>query len=113
MTKIASCRTGISQRLLPMLAGVVAMTGCSDPAEVKVRAASEVFVLSQNAVITGRDGAQSGVLFGKSVWAYGDTVLAAPDERGTNWHHNSFSFTSDFTASDGIDGLSEPVDTTG
>lgn len=110
MTKIASRITQITHRLWPMLAGIFAMTGCSDPAEVTVRAASEVFVLPQNAVITGRDGGQSGVVFGKSVWAYGDTVLVTPDEAGTNWHHNSFSFTSDFNASDGIDEFSEPVD---
>ncbi|HRI65777.1 MAG TPA: DUF4185 domain-containing protein [Polyangium sp.] len=90
-----------------------ASTGCTDPAEVKVHGSSEVFVLSQNAAITGRDGGQSGVVFGQSVWAFGDTVLAMPDEAGTNWHHNSFSSTSDFNAADGLDGFAEPLDGAG
>ncbi len=89
------------------------ITGCADPAEVSVNASSEVAILSQNATIAGRDGGQSGVLFGKSVWAYGDTVLVTPDEAGTNWHHNSFSYTSDFDGSNGIEGFAEPMDATG
>lgn len=91
----------------------VVMMGCSDPAGVTVIDSKEVFVLPQNAVITGRDGGQSGMLFGKSVWAYGDTVLMSDDAQGTNWHHNSFSFTSDLNASDGMDGFSEPLDAVG
>lgn len=87
--------------------------GCSDPAEVTVKSSSEVFVLQQNSVIAGRDGGQSGMLFGQSVWAFGDTVLKTPDTAGTNWHHNSFSFTSDFDASDDITPFSEPVDAAG
>ena len=102
-----------SLRYGAILVAALCVTGCSDPAEVTVHAASEVFILPQNAIITGRDGGQSGVLFGKSVWAYGDTVLMTPDEAGTNWHHNSFSFTSDFQASDIIDGFSEPTDGAG
>jgi hypothetical protein len=92
---------------------VLAVSGCSEPAEVTVRSSEEVFVLPHNAVIAGRDGGQSGLLFGKSVWAYGDTVLTVEDEAGTNWHHNSFSFTSDLNAADGMDGFSEPTDATG
>jgi len=85
-------------------------SGCSDPAGVKVKSSSEVFVLQQNSAIAGRDGGQSGLIFGQSVWAFGDTVLKMPDEAGTNWHHNSFSFTSDFNAADGIEPFSEPLD---
>lgn len=95
------------------LLSVLTLTGCSDPAELTVLASSEIAVLPQNEIITGRDGGQSGLLFGKSVWAYGDTVLVTPDTTGTNWHHNSFSSTSDFNGADGIDGFTEPVDAVG
>lgn len=92
---------------------MMTLFGCSDPAEITVRSTSEVFVLEQSTTIAGRDGGGSGVLWGRSVWAFGDTVLTEPDAAGTNWHHNSFSSTSDFNASDGIDGLTEPVDQAG
>jgi hypothetical protein len=52
--------------------------GSSPPAELRVVSAM------------GRDGATSGLAFGRSVWVYGDTVLEAPDERGEQWHTNSF-----------------------
>ncbi|MBK9259130.1 MAG: DUF4185 domain-containing protein [Polyangiaceae bacterium] len=113
MSQNTSSDALISKRLWLTFGFMFIAAGCSDPAEVTVRSSKEVFVLEQNSVITGRDGGQSGVLFGKSVWAYGDTVLESPDEAGTNWHHNSFSFTSDFDASDGIQGFSEPVDAAG
>src|SRR5690242_20205784 len=91
----------------------VSLAGCSEDAEVTVRSASEAFVLSQSAIITGRDGGQSGLLFGRSVWAFGDTVHASNDAEGTNWHHNSFSFTTDLDASNGIKNFSEPTDAVG
>ncbi len=95
------------------LPAITSVIGYADPAEITVRSASETFVLEQNTAITGRDGGQSGMLFGRSVWAYGDTVLVNPDAAGTNWHHNSFSFTTDLNAADEITGFSEPVDQTG
>lgn len=93
------------------LVGLVA--ACSDPAKVAVKSTKEVFVLEQSPTITGRDGGGSGRLFGRSVWAYGDTILSLDDIEGSNWHHNSFSSTEDFNASDGITGFSEPLDAAG
>jgi len=113
MMRISWTKKSILSARFATLLLAFTITGCADPAGVSVRSSEEVAVLPQNAIITGRDGGQSGVVFGRSVWAYGDTVLTAPDESGTNWHHNSFSFTSDFNGSDGIDGFSEPVDTAG
>lgn len=113
MFRIPMCKATIPRPCIAAFVLALAITGCSDPAELHVQGASEVFVLAQYSEITGRDGGQSGVVFGKSVWAYGDTVLVNPDEAGTNWHHNSFSFTSDFHATDGLDGFSEPLDAVG
>ncbi len=61
----------------------------------------------------GRDGGDSAVAWGKSVWVYGDTVLTQADEAGTNWHHNSFDISDDLDASDGIGGFSSPADGVG
>src|SRR2546423_11991190 len=75
--------------------------------------AVEVAVLPQAPTISGRDGGPSGVCWGHSVWSFGDTVLYAPDENGTNWHHNSFSITDDLDGADGIGGFQERTDSVG
>jgi hypothetical protein len=73
----------------------------------------EIGVVDKSTWIEGRDGGQSGLVGGKSVWTYGDTVLTAPDASGSNWHHNSFGVTDDLEASDGITALSSPADSIG
>ena len=75
--------------------------------------AVEAGVLPQSAKIQGRDGGQSGLVWGHSVWSFGDTVLNVSDELGGNWHHNSFSITDDLDGSDGIGGFSERLDSAG
>lgn len=55
----------------------------------------------------------SARVWGRSVWCFGDTVLEVPDVEGETWHHNSFSFTSDFDASDGIEPFEERTDDAG
>jgi hypothetical protein len=78
--------------------------------------ASELGVLPQSAKIQGRDGGPSGVVWGRSVWSFGDTVLDVADAEGSNWHHNSYSITSTLTvagAAPWIDGFSEPSDGAG
>lgn len=90
--------------LLPFLAPACAPEG------PRVREAAEVGTIEQSPAIVGRDGGGSEVVFGQSVWSYGDTVLAELDAEGRNWHHNSYSMTTDFDASDGIGGFYEPPD---
>jgi hypothetical protein len=94
---------------------LIAAPGCGDPGRppLGVLEAVELGVVPQSATITGRDGADSALLWGHSVWTFGDTVLAANDAAGTNWHHNSFSVTADLAAADGIDGLGERTDAAG
>lgn len=83
------------------------------PSGPAVRSAEEIGVVEQSELIQGRDGGQSAALFGRSVWAYGDTVLNVEDEEGRNWHHNSVSWTEDEDASDGLTGFVEPLDGAG
>ncbi len=73
----------------------------------------ELGIVPQSSTIQGRDGGPSGVVWGHSVWTFGDTVLNVSDAQGTNWHHNSYSFTDDLVGSDGISGLSERTDAAG
>lgn len=78
-----------------------------------VASAEELGVVGQSEAIQGRDGGQSALLWGRSVWTYGDTVLNVNDVDGRNWHHNSVSWTEDLDASDGVDDLTEPLDEAG
>ncbi|MFO0549628.1 MAG: DUF4185 domain-containing protein [Polyangiaceae bacterium] len=77
--------------------------GCSqaDPA-FEVREAKEIGLVPNAPDIIGRDGGDSAVVWGRSVWLYGDTVLTIDDDVGTNWHSNSASSTTDLDASDGL-----------
>jgi hypothetical protein len=98
-----------SLALLPLLA-----LGCHRrPAAIEVSRATEVGLVPQSSLIDGHDGGASALLFGHSVWIYGDTVLTVPDVRGLNWHANSFAFTDALDASSGISGFAERVDAAG
>jgi hypothetical protein len=92
---------------------LLALAGCGGPEGPFVASAKEIGVVEKSTWIEGRDGGESGLAWGKSVWAYGDTVLTGPDAAGTNWHHNSFAVTDDRDASDGITGFVSPVDSAG
>lgn len=80
---------------------------------VRVASVTDLGAIESAQVIRGRDGGYSGVFDGRSVWLFGDTVLEQADEHGQSWHHNSWSWTSDLDASDGIDGFQERVDMAG
>lgn len=95
-----------------LLVLVVISTGCGSPppADLRVVSASEAFVVPRHPSIQGRDGGTSGLAFGRSVWTYGDTVLEAPDERGEQWHTNSFAIADLATWKTAA---AEPVDAAG
>lgn len=85
----------------------------SRPAEARVVGARELGVLEQAATIQGRDGGESALAWGRSIWVFGDTVLNAPDAAGSSWHHNSWSYTADLDAGDGIGSFVERPDAAG
>jgi hypothetical protein len=78
-----------------------------------VAAVRDLGPLPQAAPIKGRDGGYSGLFAGRSVWLYGDTILASAGEDGTAWRNNTASLTSDLDASDGLGGFSEERDARG
>ncbi len=63
--------------------------------------------------ILGRDGGYSGVFQSNVVWLYGDTFLAGPDAEGRGLISDSWSYTTELDAQDGITGFQERLDTVG
>lgn len=70
------------------------LLACRPPGPVVV-SADEVGIVEQSDEIQGRDGGESAVLFGRSTWIFGDTVLNVEDVDGRTWHHNSYAFRDD------------------
>ena len=95
---------------------VALFTACDDdggPPAVRVESVRDMGPLETSAAIRGRDGGYSAAVFGRSVWLYGDTILATPDASGGTWHNSSMSFTGDFDAADGVTGFRELRDSVG
>ena len=97
------------------------MSGCSlfsgssgPPPDVSIVQAKDLGVIPTNPNILGRDGANSALFQGQSVWLYSDTFLAKPDVQDRTLISDSWSFTtSDFNAQTGLSGFQERLDSTG
>jgi hypothetical protein len=100
---------------------VLAISGCSfypsgnsgPAADVTVVQSTDLGAIGSNPKILGRDGSYSGVFGGYAVWLYGDTFLANPNAEGQTLISDSWAFTSDFNAQDGITGFQEREDSVG
>ena len=73
-------------RVLPFLF----LVSCAGPASFGATA-TELGTIRQSTKIQGRDGGQSGRVWGHSIFTFGDTVMNVQDEEGTNWHNNSYA----------------------
>jgi hypothetical protein len=98
---------------LGFLVGTAGCGGGGGPASFSVTGSREVGVVPQSGLIQGHDGGASALLFGHSVWIYGDTPLNVKDSAGIQWHSNSFAVTDDLDPSDGIGGFWERLDDAG
>jgi hypothetical protein len=88
--------------------------GASGPrAGLSVVQTQDLSAIGTNPKILGRDGGYSGVFAGNSVWLYGDTFLASPNAEGQTLISDSWAFTTDFNATDGITGFQEREDSVG
>jgi len=67
--------------------------------------AADMGALPQNPDIWGRDEAYSASLQGYSIWLYGDTFLQNQDVSGRTALSNTWSYTTDLDASNGITGF--------
>jgi hypothetical protein len=89
-------------------------TGCNSnpggPPALTVVSATDLGRSSTNPDILGRDGAVSAQFQGYSVWLYGDTFLAQPNADGRGLTSDSWSYTTDLNAADGITGFQERLD---
>ncbi len=87
--------------------------GCTPSAEVVVVDARELGVLETAAGVVERERGYSEYAFGRSVWLFGATRLAAPDQAGALTRDNGWSTTIDLGAKDGIDLFNTPTDEAG
>jgi hypothetical protein len=103
-------------RAMPMvLAGcLLSALGCGDnlgpPARARVVNVERIGTTASSEYIIGRDGGASLAAWDRSIWMFGDTVLDVRDVDDVNWHHDSFSYTSDLDAADGLTGFVTPLD---
>src|SRR6516165_5855598 len=107
--------------LLPIALGV---SGCGlrftssasnsgPPANLTVANVTDLGTIPTNPDILGRDGGYSTVFQGYSVWLYGDTFLAVPNAEDFTLISDSWSYTKDLNAQNGITGFQERLDSVG
>ncbi len=94
---------------------VLTLSACESlpPASIVATTATEQGIVPQSAKIVGHDGAASALIYGHSVWLYGDTPLSLADAAGQNWHSNSFAYTDDLDPSQPLTGFQERLDSAG
>jgi hypothetical protein len=85
--------------LCVLAAGVLA---CGTPPAARVVQAQPLGTVAQSPLIIGRDGGGSALLWGLSVWLFGDTFSSVADAEGQTLHANSVASTSNLFAADGI-----------
>ncbi len=78
-----------------------------------IESATELGPLDFMEAVTARDGGFSVGWRGRSVWAFGDTILSVAGEDGTSWRSSTSCSTADLDAADGISGMEDPVDSLG
>ena len=98
-----------------LTAGVAAPTAAcgGPPPSVVVVSTRSLGATAETPTISGRDGGYSVRAFGRSIWAFGDTILRRPDERGRTWHSNSMAWTDATDAHDGLGPFFEQRDSVG
>lgn len=102
-------------RLRPRAAAVGLLVGLAacHPAAVRVVRTEDLGPLPTTDAVKARDGGYSVAFGGRSAWLYGDTVLSVVGEDGGSWRDNTWSWTEDLDARDGLDGFTEAVDALG
>jgi hypothetical protein len=88
-------------------------SGSGSPPQLQVASATDLGTLPTNPDIIGRDEAYSAKFQGYSVWLYGDTALAKPDASSRTFLSNTWSYTTDLDATNGIAGFQERLDSVG
>jgi hypothetical protein len=103
-------------RLLPAWSLILVLSGCGvsgPPPALSIVATRDLGVIPTNPDILGRDGGSSALFQGYSVWLYGDTFLAKANAEDQTLISDSWSFTTDLNAQDGINGFQDKLDSSG
>jgi hypothetical protein len=111
----------ILSRILPVSFLILGLYGCSlnpspssGPAPaLSVATVKDLGVIQTNPDILGRDGGYSALFQGYSVWLYGDSFLSKPNAEDETLISDSWSFTTNLNAQDGITGFQERLDSSG
>lgn len=105
---------GVALGLLGLF-GLSPLVGCRAevPTSELVVATRDLGPIAEVDGIQARDGGYSGVAFDRSIWLFGDSILSEPDAEGSAWRHNTWSYTQDFWADDGIGSFLTWVDAAG
>lgn len=105
------CGIGLVLLLTILLCGCNSNPGPA-PALI-VSNVTDLGTIPTSPAILGRDGAYSALFQGYSVWLYGDTFLSNSNAEGFGLISDSWSFTTDLNAQDGITGFQERLDSAG
>jgi len=96
-----------------LLACSLVFSGCKAAADMDVVSVEHLGEMEEPASMEGRDGGDSGLFRGRSVWVFGDGVATEAGTYPSTWRNNTMSWTEDLDASDGLSGLVQPEDTAG
>jgi hypothetical protein len=107
--------------ILPVCYLILGLSGCSTypspslgpPPGLSVSVVQDLGPIPTNPDILGRDGGYSALFQGYSVWLYGDTFLSKANAEDQTLLSDSWSFTTDLTAQNGITGFQERLDSAG
>lgn len=84
--------------------------GCRPDPGVVVLGTRDLGPLETTDAVRARDGGYSERFGDRTVWLYGDSILSLEGEDGEAWRDNTWSWSTDLDASDGVTGFDEPVD---
>jgi hypothetical protein len=99
--------------LVSVFAAAAGCGGSSAPPAAIVGATRDLGPLAFAPAIRDRDGGFSAGWAGRSVWVFGDTVLATAAADGETWRSSTFCTTTDLDATDNLAPLEDPLDAAG
>jgi hypothetical protein len=107
--------------IVPAWCLVFGLSGCGfgpspsagPPPTLSIATVQDLGVIPTNPDILGRDGGYSALFQGNSVWLYGDTFIAKANSEDRTLLSDSWSFTTNLIAQDGITGFQEVLDSSG
>ena len=105
------CVTAVAATALTVCAAPLTVRAENPPLpEVRIETATDLGVVTPPRGILGRDGGYSVRYGDTSFWIYGDTLIRGRQGQEPGLISNSWSWTEDLCAADGIDGMAHALD---